>query len=128
MKVEELVANQAQLQVLSSLQLNDAQLVWDLADAYEKVEEALTKFNKKRAEYAEMNGSPDASNPGQVILRDPEDFAKKVKMLLEVDTKITFPIIPYTALKGQKFSISELASWKRLGIVVKEEKKKDAKK
>jgi len=127
MKVEVLVANQAQLQTLAGIQFEDAQLVWDLADAYEKVEAALEKYNKTRSEYLKTDGTPNPDDPNQYSLKDPEAFGKKLQKLLDVEVPINFPKIPFAAFADQKCSVTEFASWKRLGILEKPKAKKDEK-
>jgi len=123
MKLELIVANEEALKGLVETKLDDAQLAWDVSEAFDEVEKAITKFQKKRDEYIKANGTPDEKNPDRFNLSDPEAFTKEMKKLLEVEVDITFPVIPFDQLKGLKLSPKDIRSWKALGILKKPEAK-----
>jgi len=123
MKLELIVANEEALKVLVETKFDDAQIAWDLADAFDEVEKAITKFQKKRDEYIKTNGKPDEKNPDRYNLTDPEAFTAEMQKLLEVEVDITFPVVPIEQLKGVKFSPKEIRGWKALGLIKKPETK-----
>ena len=125
MKLEVLVANEEALKVLVENKFDDAQLAWDLADTFDEVEKAITKFQKNRDEFVKDNGKPDPENPDRYSIADPEAFATEIKKLLEVEVDIVFPLIPFSEFKKMKLSVKELRSWKALGLVSRPVKVED---
>jgi len=117
MKLEVLVANEGALKVISELKLDDAQLAWDVSDAFDEIEKAITKFQKKRDAFVKEHGTPNPENPDRFNLANPEEFTKEMQKLLDVNVNIVFPKIPIKALKGLKVSVKEMRGWKALGII-----------
>jgi len=117
MKLEVLVANEEALKVLVETKFDDAQLAWDLAESFDEVEKAITKFQKKRDEFVKENGKPDPANPERFSIADPEAFTEEMRKLLDVEVDITFPAFALDKLKGLKVSVKEMRSWKALGII-----------
>lgn len=117
MKLEVLVANEEALKVLVETKFDDAQLAWDLAESFDEVEKAITKFQKLRDEYVKENGKPSEDNPDRFQIADPEAFTAKMQELLAVEVDIVFPAFAIDKLKGLKVSVKEMRSWKALGII-----------
>ena len=117
MKLEVLVANEEALKSLVETKFDDAQLAWDLAETFEEVEKAITKFQKKRDEYVKEHGKPDPESPDRFQLANPEAFAIEMQKLLAVEVDIVFPAFALDKLQGLKVSIKEMRSWKALGII-----------
>ncbi len=117
MKLEVLVANEEALKTLVETKFDDAQLAWDLAETFDEVEKAITKFQKKRDEFVKENGKPSPDNPERFIIPDPEAFTKEMQKLLAIEVDIVFPAFAISKLKGLKVSIKEMRSWKALGII-----------
>jgi hypothetical protein len=117
MKLEVLVANEEALKTLVETKFDDAQLAWDLAETFDEVEKAITKFQKMRDEYVKENGKPSEENPERFQIPDPEAFSKEMQKLLAVEVDITFPAFAISKLKGLKVSVKEMRSWKALGII-----------
>jgi len=122
MKLETLMANQAALGTLGAMKFDDVQITWDLADAIELALKAIEKFNNTRNDHVKEIGTPDPDNPGNFNLPEPEVFTKYVEKLLAVDTKIKFPVIPFSAFKDKTVSANDIRGWKALGIVTKPKK------
>lgn len=122
MKLEVLVANEEALKVLVETKFDDAQLVWDLADAFDDVEKAITKFQKKRDDFVKEHGTPDPNNPERFQMSNPEAFTEEVRKLLEVEVDIVFPLIPFTELKKIKPTVKQVRAWKALGLVASPKK------
>jgi hypothetical protein len=117
MKLEVLVANEEALKTLVETKFDDAQLAWDLAETFDEVEKAITKFQKMRDEYVKENGKPSEDNPERFQIADPEAFSKEMRKLLDVEVDIVFPAFALNKLKGLKVSVKEMRSWKALGII-----------
>lgn len=117
MKLEVLVANEEALKTLVETKFDDAQLAWDLAESFDEVEKAITKFQKLRDDYVKENGKPSEENPERFSIPDPEAFSKEMQKLLSVEVDITFPAFAIDKLKGLKVSVKEMRSWKALGII-----------
>ena len=117
MKLEVLVANEEALKVLVETKFDDAQLAWDLAESFDEVEKAITKFHKMRDDYVKENGKPTEDAPDRFSIADPEAFSKEMQRLLAVEVDITFPAFALDKLKGLKVSVKEMRSWKALGII-----------
>ena len=117
MKLEVLVANEEALKTLVETKFDDAQLAWDLAESFDEVEKAITKFQKKRDAFVKENGKPDPANPDRFSIADPEAFTKEMQNLLSVEVDIVFPAFALDKLKGLKVSVKEMRSWKALGII-----------
>ena len=117
MKLEVLVANEEALKTLVETKFDDAQLAWDLAESFDEVEKAITKFQKKRDEYVKEHGKPSEESPERFTIPDPEAFSKEMQKLLAVEVDITFPAFAISKLKGLKVSVKEMRSWKALGII-----------
>jgi hypothetical protein len=117
MKLEVLVANEEALKTLVETKFDDAQLAWDLAETFDEVEKAITKFQKMRDEYVKENGKPSEDNPDRFQIADPEAFSKEMQKLLAVEVDIVFPAFAISKLKGLKVSVKEMRSWKALGII-----------
>jgi hypothetical protein len=117
MKLEVLVANEEALKSLVETKFDDAQLAWDLAESFDEVEKAITKFQKMRDEYVKENGTPSEDNPDRFSIPDPEAFSKEMQKLLAVEVDIKFPSFAIAKLKGLKVSVKEMRSWKALGII-----------
>ena len=117
MKLEVLVANEEALKSLVETKFDDAQLAWDLAESFDEVEKAITKFQKKRDEFVKENGTPDPDSPDRFNIADPEAFAEEMRKLLDVEVDIVFPAFALSKLKGLKVSVKEMRSWKALGII-----------
>jgi len=111
------VANEEALKSLVETKFDDAQLAWDLAESFDEVEKAITKFQKKRDEFVKKNGTPDEQNPDRFNIADPEAFSKEMQKLLAIEVDIVFPSFPLSKLKGLKVSVKEMRSWKALGII-----------
>lgn len=117
MKLEVLVANEEALKTLVETKFDDAQLAWDLAESFDEVEKAITKFQKLRDDYVKDNGKPSEENPERFTIPDPEAFSKEMQKLLSVEVDIVFPTFAVDKLKGLKVSVKEMRSWKALGII-----------
>ena len=117
MKLEVLVANEEALKTLVETKFDDAQLAWDLAESFDEVEKAITKFHKMRDDYVKENGKPTEDAPDRFSIPDPEAFSKEMQRLLAVEVDITFPAFALNKLKGLKVSVKEMRSWKALGII-----------
>lgn len=117
MKLEVLVANEEALKFLVETKFDDAQLAWDLAESFDKVEKAVTKFQKMRDDYVKEHGKPDPDKADRFQLTDPEAFGKEMQRLLAVEVDIVFPAFTLDKLKGLKVSVKEMRSWKALGII-----------
>jgi len=119
MKLQVLVANEEALKLLIIAPFENAQIAWDMADSVEIVEKAMTKFHEKRSEYIKRNGTPQEDQPDQFTMPDSEGFQKEVEKLLDVDIKVTFPVITIDDLNGMKVTAGNILSWKALGILIK---------
>ena len=117
MKLEVLVANEEALKVLVETKFDDAQLAWDLAESFDEVGKAITKFQKMRDEYVKEHGKPSEESPDRFTIPDPEAFSKEMQKLLAVEVDIVFPSFAIAKLKGLKVSVKEMRSWKALGII-----------
>jgi len=122
MKVEELIKNQEHLKKLSGMPLPDMQLVWDFSVAYEEVEKVLEKFHRNRTQYLKDHGGPTEENQNPKGF-DQKAFSEYLEKLMAVEVKIPFPKIPFEELRHHSVSISEMVSWKKLGIILPPEKK-----
>jgi sulfatase maturation enzyme AslB (radical SAM superfamily) len=125
MKLEVLVANEEALKVLTETKFDDAQLTWDLADTFDEVEKAITKFQKNRDDYVRQHGKTNPDNPDRYNMPNPEEFTEYIKKLLQIEIDIVFPLIPFNELKSLKPSVKELRSWKALGLVTRPVKVED---
>jgi len=117
MKLELIVANEEALKTLVETKFDDAQIAWDLSEAFDDVEKVITKFQKKRDAFVKKVGTPDKENPERFNIDDPEAFQEEMLELLAVEVDIKFPSIPISKLKGLKVSVKEIRSWKTLGII-----------
>ena len=88
MKLELLVSNEESLKTLVETEFDDAQLAWDLAESFDDVEKALTKFQKKREEFVQGNGTPDPENPERYIIPDLKVFEDEMRKILDVEIDI----------------------------------------
>ena len=111
------MANEEALKTLVETKFDDAQLAWDLAESFDEVEKAITKFHKMRDDYVKENGKPTEDAPDRFSIPDPEAFSKEMQRLLAVEVDITFPAFALNKLKGLKVSVKEMRSWKALGII-----------
>ena len=123
MKLELLVAIEEALKVLTETKFNDAQLSWDLADAFDEVEKAVAKFQKKRDEFVKEHGTPDPDKPDRYQMPDAEKFTEEIRNLLSVEVDIVFTVIPADELNRLRPSVKDIRSWKALGLVKRPEKK-----
>ena len=98
MKLEVLVANEEALKTLVETKFDDAQLAWDLAESFDEVEKAITKFQKMRDEYVKANGKPSEESPDRFTIPDPEAFSKEMQKLLAVEVDIVFPAFAISKL------------------------------
>ena len=117
MKLKELVAGEEALKGLVNAKFDNAQIAWDLADSLEVVEKTIKKFHDNRGEYIKANGVPIEGDTEQFKMEDQEAFTKFMVDLLEVEVDIVFPKLTVADLKDLKVSPSEIANWKRLGLI-----------
>ena len=117
MKLELIVANEGALKTLIEISFEDKQLVWDLACAFDDVEEAIKRFQQKRDAFVKKVGTADKESPGKFNIPDQEGFAKEMQKLLDVEVDIKFPKITLDQLNGIQVSVKEMRSWKVLGII-----------
>jgi hypothetical protein len=118
MKLELIVANEGALKTLIETQFEDHQLVWDLACAFDNVEEAIKRFQKQRDELIKEVGTPDKENPTRFNIDDQQAFSDKMQKMLDVEVDIVFPKITLNQLKGIQVSIKDMRSWKALGLIL----------